>query len=278
MHETKLTSTGHALADTAWLDHHFEAARPEYEESLRYVGIRPGWSVLDAGCGGGNFLPLITELVGKRGAVFALDLASENIARVDSLVRDGTLPPVQTRVGNLTSLPFGDSTFDCVWSANVMQYLTESEFKQTTEEFMRVLKPGGTLAIKEVDLSLQQLLPMNLDVLIRFNSARRANAIEQGMIGAFSGSSIPSRFRRAGLSEIARKGWLVERWAPISSHYRSVVEHILPHYARIAAQLNLPADDLKVWREAAGNPDSLLDDPDCCLREFFVVTVGKVVA
>ncbi len=64
MTSTKLTSTGHALADASWLDTHFQSARPEYEEALRSVGIEAGWKVLDAGCGGGGFLPLMSELVG----------------------------------------------------------------------------------------------------------------------------------------------------------------------------------------------------------------------
>ena len=66
---TKVTSTGHAAADTPWLDHHYQSARPEYEDSLRHVGIMPGWTMLDAGCGGGNFLPLMCELVGPHGTV-----------------------------------------------------------------------------------------------------------------------------------------------------------------------------------------------------------------
>jgi hypothetical protein len=42
----KTTSTGHAQAGTDWLDVHFQAARAEYEDALRYVGVQPGWRVL----------------------------------------------------------------------------------------------------------------------------------------------------------------------------------------------------------------------------------------
>jgi 2-polyprenyl-3-methyl-5-hydroxy-6-metoxy-1,4-benzoquinol methylase len=62
------TSTGHAQSSADWLDLHFEDCRPEYEAMLRSVGIAPGWRVLDAGCGGGAFLPLLAELVGPGGA------------------------------------------------------------------------------------------------------------------------------------------------------------------------------------------------------------------
>ena len=88
----KATSTGHAQSGTDWLDVHFQAARAEYEDALRYVGVQPGWRVLDAGCGGGGFLPLMCQLVGSQGAIVALDLAPENVAHVEALVRGGSLP------------------------------------------------------------------------------------------------------------------------------------------------------------------------------------------
>ena len=31
-----------------------------------------------------------------------------------------------------------------------------------------------------------------------------------------------------------------------------------------------------VWREVASNPRTLVENPDLCLREFFVIAVGRV--
>ena len=53
-------------------------------------------------------------------------------------------------------------------------------------------------------------------------------------------------------------------------------EEALTYLAGVAAEHAIPAVDLQVWREAAANPSTLLDDPDCCMREFFVLTVGRV--
>ena len=61
MSEMAMTSTGHALGDASWLDAHFESARAEYEDAVRFVGILPGWTVLDAGCGSGGYVPLIVR-------------------------------------------------------------------------------------------------------------------------------------------------------------------------------------------------------------------------
>ncbi|MFM9938631.1 MAG: class I SAM-dependent methyltransferase [Hyphomicrobiaceae bacterium] len=277
MTSTKLTSTGHALADASWLDTHFQSARPEYEEALRYVGVKPGWKVLDAGCGGGGFLPLMSELVGPSGSVTAMDLAPENVAHVEALVRDGKLPAtVQARVGSLLKLPFEDSTFDCVWSANVVQYLKEDEFLVAMQEFKRVLKPRGLLALKDFDNSMVQFVPMDPGVTARFFVERRADFARTGQLGAACGTSLASRLRRAGLTEIRRRGWLIERWAPVEPATRTLVEACLKLWSGQAAGYGVSASDLRIWQEAVANPTGLIDNPDFCWREFFVLAVGRV--
>src|ERR1700684_2078898 len=86
MTAANVTSKGHDLSAGQWLDTHFESARPEYEASLRPVGIRAGDAVLAAGCGNGGFLPLLCELVGPDGSVMALDLAPENVASIEAMI------------------------------------------------------------------------------------------------------------------------------------------------------------------------------------------------
>lgn len=123
---TSTSSTGHALAAGAYLDAHFAMCRPEYEVMLRSVGLQAGWHVLDAGCGRGNYLPLIAEAVRPAGAIAALDLAPENIAAVTQSVAAWGLPtPVTTHLGTIIALPFPDGAFDAVWCANTTQYLTD---------------------------------------------------------------------------------------------------------------------------------------------------------
>jgi arsenite methyltransferase len=143
-------------------------------------------------------------------------------------------------------------------------------------EFKRVLKPGGTVALKEHDTTILQFHPMDPSIAARFTAARRSESAGTGVLGPWSGTSMPRRLRSAGLTTIAQKGWLVERWAPVQPHTRSFVENLLIHCANLAEQLDLPQADLKVWREVASNPRTLVENPDFCLREFFVIAVGRV--
>jgi ubiquinone/menaquinone biosynthesis C-methylase UbiE len=274
-----MTSTGHAVSDAPWLDLHFQVARAEYEEALRFVGIQPGWTVLDAGCGSGGYVPLLCELVGPAGRVSALDLAPENVAEVERLVQDGhCAAPVDLRVGSVLDLPFADAIFDCVWCANVAQYLTEAEFTRAMAEFRRVTKPGGLVAVKDSDGTLLQLLPLDPDVMARHVALRRAKAAETGVLGAWCGSSLARFFRQAGLADIVRKGWLVERWAPVPDHARQFHAMGLRYHAKLAAENGLSPSDCEALAAAAADPDRLFNDPDFCFREYFVVTLGGVPA
>src|SRR4051812_16808530 len=93
------TSTGFDSSEVGWLDDHFAMARPEYEAQLRAVGIQPGWRVLDAGSGGGGYLPWLADLVGPTGAIVALDLTPENVAALERRVAALALPcPVTARL------------------------------------------------------------------------------------------------------------------------------------------------------------------------------------
>jgi len=89
MSDERMTSTGHTVSDAPWLDLHFQTTRAEYEDALRFVGIEPGLTVLDAGFGSGGYVPLLCELVGSIGRVAALDLAPENVAQVGQFVSMG---------------------------------------------------------------------------------------------------------------------------------------------------------------------------------------------
>ncbi len=153
-------SAGQTATGTVWLDLHFEACRPEYEHIIRSVGIERGWHVLDAGCGAGSFVPLIAEAVGSRGKVTAVDHAPDNIERVEQRLKGWSLPcKVDVQMASLQSLPFADHAFDAVWLANTSQYLPDDELARARSEFHRILKRGGTLPLKDVDLGLWAVYP-----------------------------------------------------------------------------------------------------------------------
>jgi SAM-dependent methyltransferase len=271
------SSTGQSLTGADWLDVHFEACRPEYEAMLRAVGIQPGWHVLDAGCGGRSYLPLLAATVGPAGRIASIDLAEDNIATVQQRVAEWAFDlPSEPRVGSLVDLPYEDGAFDAVWCANTSQYLTDGELATALREFWRVVRPGGLVALKEYDGTIPSLVPAPPFFLMHFYEATgRTWTAAAGVLGS---PALAAWLRRAGLTQVWQRRVLAERSAPLGRFDRQFWGDLLTHYASLAPQLDLPSEDRVVW-ERLSNPAEmrrLLDDPDfnCC--EGHIVAVGTV--
>ena len=104
--------------------------------------LRPGQSVLDAGCGTGGFLRWAIDR-GSFAAAAGVDLASTAIA----LAKE-RLPEADLQTAALKSLPYPDASFDLVISNDVLQHIQIDDVGQSLGELRRVLVPGGTLLLR----------------------------------------------------------------------------------------------------------------------------------
>lgn len=270
------SSTGHVLAASAWLDTHFLAMQPEYEEMLRWVGIQPGWHVLDAASGGGSFLPLMTELVGPKGKVSALDLAPENVQVIEARAQQSRwVAPVAAQVGSILDLPYADQSFDAVWCANTTQYLNDNELRTMLKEFRRVVRPGGLIAIKEYDVTTQMIQPTPPTLFPRWQQAM-VRAGDQYYHNLFRAIQLAQWLRSAGLIAIRQKPTLMTRFQPLRPVEKQFICDFLPFAYAEAQKVELPAEELAIWRALADvdSPDHVTNHPDFQYRAVQTVFVG----
>jgi SAM-dependent methyltransferase len=90
--------------------------------------------VLDAGCGEGILV-----------AEYADRLAIEGI--------DPNYSSDRVRLGSVTSLPYGDATFDRALCLDVLEHLTFEEQPKALAELRRVLVPGGEVLVSVPNLA-----------------------------------------------------------------------------------------------------------------------------
>lgn len=105
------------------------------------VGSTRELSVLDVGCGVGNYHPLLS---GKVGQLTGVDPSSECIAEARA-----KNPGVHYAVSDGDDVPFGDGEFDVVYAICVMHHVPPAKWELFAAELARVTRPGGIVLIFE---------------------------------------------------------------------------------------------------------------------------------
>jgi ubiquinone/menaquinone biosynthesis C-methylase UbiE len=100
-----------------------------------------GKSVLETGCGEGNWLK-VWELLGvERENLAGIELGEDRVA----LARQKS-PAADIRVGDATKLPWPDQTFDFVFHRMMFSSILDPQVRQTAaQEQLRVVKPQGLI-------------------------------------------------------------------------------------------------------------------------------------
>ena len=123
---------------------------------LEEVGIRPGFHVLDYGCGSGSYVATAAELVGESGEIYALDIHPLAVKQVQDIASRRKLNNVKTiRSDCKTGLP--DSSVDAVLLYDIFHMLSDPG--AVLGELHRVLKPNGILSFSDHHMKESDILP-----------------------------------------------------------------------------------------------------------------------
>jgi ubiquinone/menaquinone biosynthesis C-methylase UbiE len=122
---------------------------------LSEVGIRPGFHVLDYGCGPGSYIAPLANLVGESGRIYALDIHPLAIQMVQKIVLKKALGNVKT-IHSDCATGLDDNLIDVVLLHDTYHNLSDSESVLT--ELHRVLKPEGLLSFSDHHMKEGEIL------------------------------------------------------------------------------------------------------------------------
>lgn len=126
-----------------------------FDQLIPRLGVKATDQVLDLGCGRGALLSRLAGQLEQSGLAVGLDLwhsrdQSHNAATVTqrNMTVLGLTDRVKLVTGDMVALPFPDAQFDVITTSFALHNIHDAQQRQRAlQEAVRVLKPGGQLAI-----------------------------------------------------------------------------------------------------------------------------------
>lgn len=176
---------------------HWAGRAPEFDfvphHGLHSEGQRQAWlgvlsrlagpeplRVLDVGCGTGFLALLLAELGHHSNGI---DLAAEMVERAKAKAQQSDVH-AYFREGDAEALDFPDSSFDLVVARHLIWTLPDPE--EAVREWLRVLKPGGRIALVEGSWGHREQVPteyQNMHQMLPFYGGRPSMELQQFLEG-----------------------------------------------------------------------------------------------
>lgn len=154
------------------------------------LGLKPGERILDMGAGAGRHA---FEAYKRGGDVIAFDQDADELDTVRTwfaAMKDEVPAGAEADVkeGDALSLPFADGEFDRIIAAEILEHIPADI--QAINELVRVLRPGGTLAVS---------VPRWFPEIVNWKLSDDYHNVEGGHIRIYTDAELIDKVTKAGL-------------------------------------------------------------------------------
>ena len=184
----------------SWWPFPITAALRRMEDHLfNSLNLQPGATVLDAGCGVGH---VALHLASKGLQVYGIDVVKNHIRWARQCIKDqGFEKSVTVRLMDYHHLEeLHDESFNGVYTMETLVHATDPE--KVLAGFLRVLKPGGTIALYEYDHIKPDALPKDVpkDLLESLEQVNRRASMPANE--SFEYGVLQSMLERRGFQDV----------------------------------------------------------------------------
>jgi ubiquinone/menaquinone biosynthesis C-methylase UbiE len=195
---TTVYALGSSHGESARLQRQADRLAADSAALLDRVGLRPGNSAIDLGCGPRGIIDLLVGRVSPGGRVVGLDADPAHTAMAAEFIAERGFSGVEimTADARRTGLPSG--SFDVVHARTLL--INVPEPAQLVAEMVRLARPGGWVAAMEPDTEHALCYPP----LVAFERISEIFVSALGRNGADPriGRRVPELLRHAGLEDV----------------------------------------------------------------------------
>ncbi|MGO9594546.1 MAG: class I SAM-dependent methyltransferase [Steroidobacteraceae bacterium] len=239
---------------------------PAAIDFLATLDIQPGWKALDLGCGAMGILRPLSQSVGDTGVVVGLDSDATQLAAARLFVEEANLTNVSIIEGNAfdTGLPAGH--FDLVHVRFL--FAPVGRDSELLTEMLRLLRPGGIIAIQEPDASCWNVAPANSSW----------SDLKAAILAAFraGGGDFDAGCRTFGMLRAAGAQQISQRNAVLAVTEQHPYKHLPLQFAGSLRKRILDGDLLSDERLETCLADvaAVVNDPASVMTTFIVTQVA----
>jgi ubiquinone/menaquinone biosynthesis C-methylase UbiE len=172
--------------------------RPQTAELLDRIGLGPGQSAIDLGCGPSGILDPLSAAVSPGGHVVGLDADPAHTALASQYVGELGLANVEVATADARRTCLPPDSFDLVHARTLL--VTIPDPAEVVAEMVRLAKPGGWVASQEPDVEHALCYPP-LPAWHRLREVFRASFSRSGADPRI-GRRLTELYRQAGLEDI----------------------------------------------------------------------------
>ena len=189
---------GSSAEESARLQRQADELAPDSAALLDRVGLRPGQSAIDLGCGPRGILDLLAARVSPGGWVVGLDADPAHTAMAAGFVVGHRLSGVQIVTADARRTGLRSGSFNLVHARTLL--INVPEPAMVVAEMVRLAKPGGRVAVAEPDTEHSLCYPPHpaFDRICEiFPAAFSRNGADPAI-----GRRVSELFRQAGLTDV----------------------------------------------------------------------------